>query len=159
MLKWLAQPFADWAPFRAAWLILGIWLTYALAPAALDAIRHGGFLSHVESYTGYTSPPYRLAAIGFGALAGLAAAWCRVLISNQQYQRSPFLFYSTVAGLVVGIAAAVLQLAIVSLLLHWFYALVALLGAWLLGATIGTRVRPGSTAETAARNSGAGGSP
>lgn len=159
MLKLLAKPFADWSPFRAAWLILGIWFTYGLAPAAFDGIRHGFFVSLVEHYNEYASPPYRLGAIGFGALVGLAAAWCRVLISNPAYQLSSALFFSTVVGLVVGIVTAVVQLAIVSILLHWFYALVAFLGVWLLGATIGARVPPGSTALIDNRTSEAPGSP
>jgi hypothetical protein len=139
MLKLFARPFADWSAFRAAWAILGFWLTYALLPVAVHAIYHGVLAPYVEDHAADTSPAYRLGAIGFGALLGLGAAWCRVLISNQWYQRSPALFHLTVAGLAVGITAAVLQLAVGSLLLHWFYIFVALLGALLLGATIGAR--------------------
>lgn len=88
---------------------------------------------------------YSMGAVGLAGLLGMTAAWCRVLISNGVYRRSGLLFYATVAGLVIGIATAIVFFRRMWMaapeLPFWIASCVVVLGLGLLGATLGARMR------------------
>ena len=146
MLQRLAQPFEDRSWTRVILLVLGIVGTVMLAPMALFGAYSGVVALLFYRDAGDVGMAYRMGAIGLAGVLGMLAAWCRLLIANERYRRSAVLFYSTVVGLVIGIATAVVFFggAWVSAPspMFWLALVVVLLGIGLLGATIGARMRP-----------------
>lgn len=161
MLQLLAQPFEGRSPVRGVLLIVGVVCTVALTPLALIGlfVAVSGFL--FGSAADEIEMAFSVALLFFGGLFGMAAAWCRILILNDLYRRSGRLFYSTIAGLVIGIATAILVFrrfgTTIPELPFWIASavvlLVVLLGVALLGATVGARMRPNNALLTDANSS------
>ena len=151
MLNWLALQF-DQPRVRGALVFIGVLVTLFLAPLTLYLASLGVFaLFGPDMDTRERLMLFPACAMGLAGVFGLAAAWCRVVASNLQLQTSKALFVFTVVGLSIGIVPAVygsLGLLRGATLggVSWGFLVVAIMGAAMLGATIGARrLRPSTS--------------
>lgn len=136
---------------RRGLVLVGVVGTLYLAPMVLFGAYMGIaalFFPGVTERLMY----FPVGALGIGGAVGIAAAWCRVLASNRKRQTSKAFFVFTVVGLGIGVVTAVVYgslglfgdgaLGGLSSPLAWSFVAVAIMGAALLGGTIGARGLP-----------------
>jgi low affinity Fe/Cu permease len=147
--------FQRWANVLSKWQVRGaLMLIGVVATVALGPMSIFGAYMLVTTPLSDAQDKYMLlgwSLVGTGGVIAIAAAWVRLLVARRHFQERPILKWSTVAGLTIGLAIAVLLLR--NPAMAWLVALTIPVGVFLLGATLGETKSRADTSGPEAANS------